>query len=71
MTVIELWCKFKGYQGCTIHQVMLEFNHLTLKDADRFCGILADNIYNITDYWHASEIMKKRPYSDSAQLTDR
>lgn len=60
MTVIELWCNFKGYQGSTIHQVKEEFSKLSIDEMDRFCSVLSDRILSISDPRNARDLMNIR-----------
>jgi len=50
VTVLDLWCSFRGCQGGTIHQAKHDFEHvLTKKERDTFCGILVDSMSRIVD----------------------
>jgi len=49
ITVLSLYCDFKGWQGGTIHQVMSDYDLLPVKDKQQFCAILRDNVNNIMD----------------------
>lgn len=61
MTVMDLWCRFRGIQGGTIHQAKHEFRYgLTDQERDRFAGILVDNIKDIQDLHHVQDFMKLR-----------
>ncbi len=60
-TVMDYWCEFTGWQGGTIHQALYEFKHnLSWKDKDKFCGVICDNISNISDKHHARDFMHAR-----------
>lgn len=38
---MEVWCRFAGWQGGTIHQAMREFNGLSDSERQRFLDMLA------------------------------
>lgn len=59
-TVMDFWCGFRHYQGGTIHDALREFSTLTEKERDTFCGILVDNMANISDIYHARDFMNER-----------
>lgn len=60
MTVMDLWCKFRGQQGGTIHATIREFRELPIHEKDRFCGILVDNLQEISDLHHVQDLMRLR-----------
>ncbi len=49
MTCLEIFCRFKGYQGRTLTQAIQEFKQLDMSSKDKFCGLLIDNMMNIAD----------------------
>jgi hypothetical protein len=60
-TVMDFWCEFNKVQGGTIHQAKYEFTHkFTMKEKDRFCGILVDNLDQIRDAHHVQDFMRLR-----------
>jgi hypothetical protein len=57
---LGLYCKFRGWQGGTIHQAMEDFNRLPLKEKDKFCGILVDTMPDNTDLQGLKWFMENR-----------
>lgn len=59
-TVLQLFCDFIGTQGGTIHQAINEFKDLPIEEQDKFCGILVDNMFNITHLEDVQTFMEIR-----------
>lgn len=60
MNVLDIYCKFKGWQGGTIHQAMEDFQTLDIKEKDKLCGMLVDNLMSLTDPINARWFMSQR-----------
>ena len=60
INTLELYCKFKGWNGGTIHQAMEDFSSLTKAEQDKFCGILVDTMLENTDINGVSWFMENR-----------
>lgn len=59
-TTLDAWCAFRGQRGGTIHDAQRDFDRLTERERDRFCGIIADNTRDISDLEHAVWFMRRR-----------
>jgi len=57
---LDLYCKFRGWQGGTIHHAMEDFKRIPLKDKDKFCGILVDTMSDNTDLHWLNWFMETR-----------
>lgn len=60
LTTLELVCRGFGYQGGTIHQMRQRFSVATMQEMDRVCGLLSDNLRNLSDPQTALEFMTAR-----------
>lgn len=60
MTTLEAYCKVNGWQGGTIHGCEDHFAHLTLKQQDKICGYLVDNMSDISDINKAKDFLEAR-----------
>lgn len=60
LSTLELVCKGFGWQGGTIHQAKADFLKANQKMQDHICGLLVDNIHNITDPQTASWFTRAR-----------
>lgn len=49
ITVLSLYCEFKGWQGGTIHQAITDYDDLPVKEKQEFCNILSANKKYLTD----------------------
>lgn len=56
------YCKIKGWQGATIHQVIDDAKNSTLSELDKVCGHLASSeiLYNLSDPENAKKLMDIR-----------
>ena len=48
-TCLELFCKYLGWQGGTIHQAKKHFAIASINEMDSICGYLVDNMGIISD----------------------
>ena len=48
-TTLDYFCEAMGWQGGTIHQARERFAIEDMPTMDRVCGVLVDNIRNISD----------------------
>lgn len=49
ITILSLYCNFKGWQGGTIHQAIEDFDRLDAKNKKKFCDIVEANKKHLTD----------------------
>lgn len=59
-TVLQIYCEFKGWQGGTLEQALSDFKNLPMEQKDRFCGLLVDNMGDITDIGRVRDFMHIR-----------
>lgn len=60
MTTLDLFCRCFGWKGGTIHDAKKRFAIASLKKLDRFCGMISDNLWSITDKETAQYFMRAR-----------
>jgi hypothetical protein len=51
MTTLDLYCKYKGWQGGTIHQAKQDFSSLPSREKFDFVSILKENKQDCSDYY--------------------
>lgn len=50
ITILSLYCDFRGWEGGTIHQVIEDFDSLDVKEKVAFCNIISENKAVVDDY---------------------
>ena len=54
---LELYCKFRGWQGGTIHQAVRDYEALPLEQKHDFCILLVRNLLDVTDAETAGDFL--------------